>query len=547
MNIFSSLSRIYISTNLSLKAIHRNKRFLPFFSSFDYSAAANSVIEVGLSSFIKNEEATINQIQSRFAEPYVNLKDLLEDVISSCNFSPSSSSLYNFYIYGSIRKPSIDIAYILNHTKEVEKNLELRGVTDCNLQELVGAYHQLQKVNCEVEKYEQIKQNAVNEKDTRKVSHASNVLSILQNLHKELEKIYFVNALALPNKTYPLSFSGNGTKRLVIETVGKKPTFEHDVYDHIYLGKRLKSIRQNNMSRMAGQRNCFFFGGIAELEHALICYTIDKLKRRGFFMVSVPNILKDAVFEGAGLIDEKLNSMVYKIENSSEPNFYLSGTSEIGLCAYFSSHAVHIVDLPLKVCCVSTCYRKETATRLDRKGIFRIHQFLKVEMFGIAANETGLESANLLDEFLQIQKELFSELRLHFEVVNMPANELGLPAYRKIDIEAWFPGRNKYDEIASASNCTDYQSRRLNILYQNKNLYKHAHTVNATACAIPRMIIALLENGQQANYEIALPPCLWPYMNGKKHLRKEYIKALEYVGIDQSRNKQEKIMENLLD
>ncbi|XP_043919460.1 serine--tRNA ligase, mitochondrial [Protopterus annectens] len=164
---------------------------------------------------------------------------------------------------------------------------------------------------------------------------------------------------------------------------------------------------------------------------------------------------------------------------------------------YFMDHAVELKDMPVRTVCCSTCYRAETDTGRETWGLYRVHHFTKVEMFGLTADETGKESDELLMEFLSIQKEIFSELGLHYVVLDMPTQELGLPAYRKFDIEAWMPGRNKYGEISSTSNCTDYQSRRLNIMYYNASgELKYAHTINGTACAIPRTLIAILESNQ---------------------------------------------------
>lgn len=211
----------------------------------------------------------------------------------------------------------------------------------------------------------------------------------------------------------------------------------------------------------------------------------------------------------------------------------LAGTAEVGIAGYFMDHAVRLQDLPIRVVCSSTCYRAETDTGREPWGLYRVHQFTKVEMFGVTAAESGAESGELLAEFLALQKEIFSELGLHYRVLDMPTEELGLPAYRKFDIEAWMPGRGKYGEISSASNCTDYQSRRLNIMYSDgAGVLRHAHTVNGTACAVSRMLIALLECNQLRDGRVRVPPALQPLV-GLDVIPRPPAPRLRYIGPNQ--------------
>ncbi|CAB1348755.1 unnamed protein product [Coregonus sp. 'balchen'] len=183
--------------------------------------------------------------------------------------------------------------------------------------------------------------------------------------------------------------------------------------------------------------------------------------------------------------------------------------------------------------CSSTCYRAETDTGRETWGLYRVHHFSKVEMFGVTADETGEESSQMLEEFLSLQKEIFSSLELHYRVLDMPTQELGRPAHRKYDIEAWMPGRDSYGEISSGSNCTDYQSRRLNILYEGEDGSLHyAHTVNATACAIPRTIIAILETHQTKEGTVLVPRALQPFLGLEVIEKPKYI-PLKYIGPNQ--------------
>nr|XP_002123180.1 serine--tRNA ligase, mitochondrial [Ciona intestinalis] len=507
--------------------------------------------------FLEEEPEFVRRLNSDFAEPYTDISKLRDFIMNPRGRNYSNSALVEFYEKAKLLKPAVDVKYMLDNLDKVQENMKMRNCDFDLVKMVVQPYKRMILVQNEVEKYNEMKESVKSQienvhqmnfdgltlekqmaKLEQSLQYANNILHILNWVKRQVEAVFLANALMVPNQTHPLAKDG-ATEGNVIETVGNKPEFDFPVHDHIFIGEKLKLFRQSRMSDFAGHRNYYLSGDAAELEQALIQYTLDKLKARNFHFISTPNILKDAMLEGAGVVSNKMEDLLYNIENASADGFCLAGTSEIGLAAYFSSHAILESQLPIKVCAVSTCYRKETGTRLDPKGLFRVHQFNKVEMFGVTGNESGNESEQLQLEFVEIQKELFSDLNLHYNVIDMPANDLGLPAFRKIDIEAWFPGRDRYDEISSASNCTDFQSRRLHILYKHDDKYKFAHTVNATACAVPRMIIALLENGQQKDKTIVVPECLREYMGGKVILKRDKRrKAMEYIGIKASKKNQ---------
>ncbi|CAG4965245.1 unnamed protein product [Parnassius apollo] len=211
-------------------------------------------------------------------------------------------------------------------------------------------------------------------------------------------------------------------------------------------------------------------------------------------------------------------NMVYSLDSAYHGHdMYLSGTAEIALAGLLANSVHYIEKLPLKLAAVSRCYRAETSNVNEERGTYRVHQFTKVEMFAITTTE---QSDDMLEYIRNVQEELFSPLGIHMRVLDMPPHELGAPAYRKYDIEAWMPGRNSYGEISSCSNCTDYQSRRLHIKYKDFNIENYVHTLNGTACAIPRMLIALLETHQDPRGKINIPQVLQPFMNGKKDIVK---------------------------
>ncbi|CAI9553071.1 unnamed protein product [Staurois parvus] len=431
-----------------------------------------------------------------------------------------TSSLYEHVKAGYSGRPQLDMERLSRELEEAERELnerKARGVEKGTLRELLSLWEQLQRKKQDIHNLEEQKtqlsrkiKNLLVTHDQESVQSLPSYQSIIirgKEIRKQLtafqkeelalEDSFYIQALKLPNRTYPGTPVGDESNARELEVLGVKPEFDFNVRGHLQIGDNLDIIRQSRLSHISGHRCYYLRGAGTLLEHALVNFTINKLVKKGFIPMSVPEMLKGAVFEGCGMQPSAHSSQVYTLDPSSHPDLHLAGTSEVGIAGYFMDHAVQLADLPVRTVCCSTCYRAETETGREPWGLYRVHHFTKVEMFGVTAAESGTESQDLFDEFLLLQKEIFLELGLHFKVLEMPTYELGLPAYRKFDIEAWMPGRNKYMESSSASNCTDYQSRRMNIMYQGPNReFRYAHTINGTACAVPRLIIALLESNQ---------------------------------------------------
>jgi len=292
----------------------------------------------------------------------------------------------------------------------------------------------------------------------------------------------------------------------VVKSVGDKPVFKFKPLPLSMLNKVKYCLKTENLSNYCGDRSYYFIGPLAKIEHALVLYTLEKLIKKGFKLVSVPDILPDELIERCGMDTAGERNQVYTFDN----NYYgkkwcLSGTSEMALAGSLMNKNVSKDKLPLKLCSVSRCYRAEVSSIAEEKGIFRVHQFTKVEMFGACLPE---ESENMALYFRNIQEDLLQPFNLHYRVLDMAKHELGTQAYRKYDIEAWMPGCNKYGEISSCSDCTNYQSERLGIHSDGIIL----HTVNGTACAVPRLIIALAETHQTVDGSLILPEKLNDYV-----------------------------------
>lgn len=330
-----------------------------------------------------------------------------------------------------------------------------------------------------------------------------------QKLEQELEE----EALKIPNDASPHLWE-YGEEPKVLEYINPKPEFSFPPQEFSQLAHRLDILRTENLGNITGTRSYFFKGALADLEHALIRYTVSRLLREGFTLMSVPDLLYSDIIEGCGMNTKGEHSQVYHIVGPNE-GVCLAGTAEVSLGGYLRGRQLEPKELPLRLAAVSRCYRAEGSGHTEERGIFRVHAFTKVEMFGVTAADTGEESHELYSEMVCLQKELYSKLGLHFQVLDMPLHDLGAPAYTKTDMEAWMPGRKMYGEISSASNCTDFQAARLNITYKDTaGRERLAHTVNGTACAVPRLIIALCETFQEAEGTISLPPTLHTYLSG---------------------------------
>ena len=289
-------------------------------------------------------------------------------------------------------------------------------------------------------------------------------------------------------------------------------------------------VRTQNTGQISTEKSYFLYNKIAELEQALIRYTVDHLvKRHGYRLMSVPDLLHPDVIRRCGMTVDGNISQVFKLDPRYCGEVALSGTAEMAFGGFFMDKKIEFKNAGKgnryeeirKYVAVSRCYRAESSKGQKERGIYRVHHFTKVEMFGLMPG--SLDLSNLaLEQFLDVQKQLFEGLGLHFKVLDMPPHELGNPAYRKYDIEALYPGRKAkvskqeidgefYGEISSCSNCTDYQSRRLNIRDERGQF---VHTINGTACAVPRMIMAILEQNQTATAAVKVPEKLQKYMRG---------------------------------
>ncbi|KAH3666433.1 hypothetical protein WICMUC_005701 [Wickerhamomyces mucosus] len=291
--------------------------------------------------------------------------------------------------------------------------------------------------------------------------------------------------------------------------------------EHSTIGSNLGIIDLKTASIISGTSWYYLIGDGALLEQALIQYALKLARHHGFKMVIPPSIVRDEVASACGFKprDQNGEQQVYHLENSK---LCLTGTAEIPLAGLGVGKVFKQNELPYRVVGLSRSYRAEAGSRgKDTKGIYRVHEFTKVELF-VWATET--QSNEELEKLRKFQEDLIGSLNLSARVLNMPHHDLGAPAFKKYDIESWMPGRGSFGEVTSASNCTDYQSRRFQTKYKNKDDGKNyfVHTLNGTAMAVPRVIAAIIENFYDSKLDaIKIPEVLQPFMDDKKYIHKQ--------------------------
>jgi len=332
----------------------------------------------------------------------------------------------------------------------------------------------------------------------------------LESELQEVEALFAAEMVKIPNMAHPEAPRGKEEKdNLEVKRVGAPTSFSFTPKDHVELGQSLDIIDFDTATKVSGTKFYYLKNEGVILELALVRYALDMLAKRGFTLMATPDIAKTEILEGIGFNPRGAESNVYTLEGEGT---CLIGTAEITLGGYYSSAVLEKDQLPIRLAGLSHCFRREAgAAGQFSKGLYRVHQFTKVEMFVYCLPE---DSEHMHEELRSIEEEIFSSLDIPFRVVDTCTGDLGAPAYRKWDLEAWMPGRNngEWGEITSTSNCTDYQARRLNVRYRDaEGKNRFVHMLNGTAIACSRAIIAILENFQQEDGSVRIPKALIPY------------------------------------
>lgn len=326
----------------------------------------------------------------------------------------------------------------------------------------------------------------------------------LQRIESEMDQLL----RAIPNLTHPQAPAGTQPVEL---RRGQTPIpqFDFPPRDHVQLAELLDLVDFESAARVAGHGFYFLKNEAVLLELALVRYAMDILVDEGFTLTSTPDLARNEILEGIGFLPRGPETQIYSVEGT---DLSLVATAEITLGGMLAGQIVDAESLPLRLCGISHCFRTEAGAHgRATRGLFRVHQFTKVEMFAFTLPD---QSDRMLDELCRIECRIFDGLGVPYRVIDTPSGDLGGPAYRKFDLEAWMPGRGDFGEITSTSNCTDYQARRLGIRFRVKGEKgtRFVHTLNGTAVAVARTLVAILENYQQADGSVVVPQALRPWV-----------------------------------
>lgn len=419
----------------------------------------------------------------------------------------------------------LDIKYIRDNVDAVRENIRNRGLKNADPDLVIDLYSRKVAALQEMEAL-RAERNETAQKMKGKLEAEEREALIARG--KELkEKIAgFEAGLAaitldldqamknIPNMTHPDVPAGAEENAREIERIGTPRVFDFEPKDHLQIGADLRLIDFESATVVSGAKFYYLMNEGALLELALVNYALNKIVAKGYTPYITPDLARADILESIGFNPRGEETQVYNVANT---DLCLIGTAEITLGGMLKDKNLRKDELPIRLGGYSHCFRTEAGAHgAFAKGLYRVHQFSKVEMFAFTTPETSEE---MHAEMRDIEIEIFRDLGVPFRVIDIAAGDLGAPAYRKFDLEAWMPSRGDYGEVTSTSNCTDFQSRRLNVRYRDNdsdNTLRFVHTLNGTAIAVPRAIIAILENNQQSDGSVIIPEVLRPYMAGRE-------------------------------
>lgn len=420
----------------------------------------------------------------------------------------------------------LDLKFIRDHLDDIRENAVRRGVRNADPDLVVALYEkrlELTKsgdmLRAERNKNAQaMKAKLEQEERTQLITRGRELKDEIASVEAEAQDLagrLMEAAKLIPNMSHPDSPVGKEGEGRVLKTVGTPPAFDFEPRDHLTLGAELDILDLENAAKVSGQKFYYLKNETAFLELALIQFAMGKLIAKGYTPYMTPDLARSQILEAIGFNPRGEETQVYSVADS---DLCLIGTAEITLGGMLTDRILRQEDLPMRLAGFSHCFRTEAGAHgAESRGLYRVHQFSKVEMFAFTTPE---QSEALHEEMLANEIEIFTALGLCFQVVDIPTGDLGGPAYRKYDLEAWMPSRGGYGEITSTSNCTDYQSRRLGIRYRDQdNNIRFVHTLNGTAVAVTRAILAILENYQQGDGSVVIPEVLRPYTFGVEVIR----------------------------
>ena len=410
----------------------------------------------------------------------------------------------------------LDLKLIRSQPEEIAENCRKRNA-HVDIEKLLELDEQVRQITTEVDSVRQ-RRNEISKEMKGKIpsDEPQPLIEESKNLrNEESEKESFLHELVeqrlnllkqVPNLTHPDSPEGlTDEDNMPIREVGTIRKFDFEPRDHLELMESLDLIDFDGGAKVSGQKFYYLKNQAVFLELALAQYALGLLQKEGFTVHMTPDLARSRILDGIGFSPRGEETQIYSLEDS---DLCLIATAEITLGGLLADQVLKADQLPILYAGFSHCYRTEAgAAGRESRGLYRVHQFSKIEMFAFTHPE---KSEEMHEKMREIEEQIYQDLEIPYQLVNICTGDLGGPAYRKYDLEAWMPGRGKWGEVTSTSNCTDYQSRRMNIRYKDADTGKNqfVHMLNGTAIAVSRTLIALIENGQQKDGSIKLPRCL---------------------------------------
>ena len=420
----------------------------------------------------------------------------------------------------------IDPKIIRSEPEKIVAMLKNRNV-EIDISELLTVDKKRRELITELESYK-MKRNKISQEISSKKSQdkdISKILTEMKNISSKIEKLqdtvkvsqddYNKRLESIPNlihESVPIGKDEKANKE--VENWQPEIGLNKNSLDHIELSEKNDLVDLERASKISGSRFYFLKNSLVKMNYALIAFALDYMNKKGYTMLQPPYLMNRKPMSGAVILSD-FEEVIYKIEDQ---DLYLIGTSEHALAAMHSEEIFSKENLPRKYVSVSPCFRKEAGSHgRDTKGIFRVHQFEKVEIFSITDPESSWTQH---EEILEDVKQFYKELEIPYRVMLLSSGDMGKVSSKTFDIEAWLPGQDNYRELVSCSNCTDFQSRRLGIKYRNKPHEESVltHTLNSTLTATERTLIAILENFQNEDGSITIPKVLRTYMNDQKEI-----------------------------
>lgn len=415
----------------------------------------------------------------------------------------------------------LDLQFICDHRDLVETNCRNRGVSvdfdafvtlrdrrSVLIQREDGLRHEQKEASAGIPKTKDAEEKQrliARGKELR--AEIAEVEAERRGVEEELRELQIL----IPNMSHADAPIGGEEASRTVRTWGEKPQFDFEPLDHVELAAKHDLINFDAGARVAGSGFYFLKNEAALLELALVHFASRVAMERGFILHTTPDLARDEVLKGTGYMPRGPEAQIYSIAGS---DLSLVATAEITLGGALKDQVLDVSALPLRLAGISHCFRTEAgAAGRASRGIYRVHQFTKVELFAFTEPNAAASEA-MHEEIVGIEESIFQQLKIPYRVIDTATGDLGGPAYRKFDLEAWMPGRGEYGEVTSASNCTDFQARRLGIRCKagEKKGTEFVHTLNGTAIAVTRALVAIFENYQQADGGIVIPEVLRPWV-----------------------------------